>query len=135
MPQKGPVYFMVKKDFIASKICICFASAMTALSLLLNSILYRESLMTELKKKIDKRFLMDTPDIRSIHEAEDESENVGEMVIIERRDIADRLRSYNKIINISNLKSVINTLLIAGLGLSGIFGVFGLIKKALSEKE
>ena len=123
---------MSKKNFAASKICICFASAMTAISLMLNTLLYRESLMTELKKKIDKRYLLDTPKISSIHEAEETS---GEMVLIDREDIAERLRSYNKMLNISNLKSVINTLLLVGLGLAGVFGVLGLIKKALSEKE
>ena len=125
---------MFKKDFIASKVCICFASAMTAISLMLNTILYRESLMTELKKKIDKRFLLDTPEISSIHEAE-ESEDTGKMIAIDRSDIVERLRSYNNILNISQLKSVINTLLLAGLGLAGVFGIFGLVKNALRDEE
>jgi len=124
---------MVKKDFAASKVCICFASAMTAVSLLLNGLLYRESLMSELKKKIDKRYLLDTPEIRSIHEADEEAHS--ELVVIDRSDIADRLRSYNNILNISNLKSVINTLLLAGVGLAGIFGVVGLIRNVLRDED
>lgn len=125
---------MVKKDFAASKICICFASAMTAISLMLNTLLYRESLMTELKKKIDKRFLLDTPDISSIHELQ-ESDEAGKMIAIERSDIVERLRSYNNILNISRLKSVINTLLLAGLGLAGVFGLVGFVKNILKEND
>ena len=89
--------------------------------------------MSELKKKIDKRYLLDTPEIRSIHEADEEAHS--ELVVIDRSDIADRLRSYNNILNISNLKSVINTLLLAGVGLAGIFGVVGLIRNALRDED
>ena len=125
---------MVKKDFAASKICICFASAMTAISLMLNTLLYRESLMTELKKKIDKRFLLDTPDISTIHEVQENDES-GKMIAIDRSDIVERIRSYNNILNISRLKSVINTLLLAGLGLAGVFGIFGFVKNVLRHEE
>ena len=125
---------MAKKDFAASKICICFASAMTAISLMLNTLLYRESLMTDLKKTIDKRFLLDTPDISTIHEVQENDES-GKMIAIDRSDIVERIRSYNNILNISRLKSVINTLLLAGLGLAGVFGIFGFVKNVLRDKE
>ena len=125
---------MVKKDFAASKICICFASAMTAISLMLNTLLYRESLMTELKKKIDKRFLLDTPDISTIHEVQENDES-GKMIAIDRSDVVERIRSYNNILNISRLKSVINTLLLAGLGLAGVFGIVGFVKNVLRDEE
>ena len=129
---------MVKKDFIVSKVCLCFSCAMTMISLLLNGLLYRESKRTALRSLREQRLLPDSGAIRTIREAEEDSAEETDSApeqtaMVRQSDIEGRLRSYNNILTISRLKSVINTLLLAGLGLAAVFGGLTCLKRALRK--
>lgn len=120
-----------KKDFYTAKLFLWFSSAMTAVSLLLNALLYRESKLVQMWRKLDQTLLPHFAAIRSIHEPvpDDTPDPQDGSPIIHQRDILNRLRSYEHILTIGRVKALINTLLIIGLSLTVVFGTLGLLRR------